>query len=349
MKILQKEFASINRNRLIIFLALIKFIAPFLLQNHMYEPHRDEFLYLTEGHHMAWGYLELPPFMSALSYLTNIAGGSLFWIRFWPSLFGSLTFIIVGRMILLLGGDIFALLLGFLPFVFGYFVHVYFIFQPNFLEGFFWTLMAYGLILHVHTGKPKGLYLSGIAFGLGMMSKYSISFFAISLFLGLLLTRERKIFFDKHFYFALLTSLVIFLPNLIWQYNHGFPEAYHLKELQRQQLQNVRQTDFLVDQLLFNLPCIFIWTSGWYWVAFTVSGKANRFIGWAAFFVILILVAGHGKSYYGMALYPILFGFGAVHIEKWTAGRRKYIRYIILIFTLLTILILKCHLLALPN
>ena len=40
--------------RLIIFLSVIKFILPYLLQNSFYQPHRDEFLYLAEGKHMAW-------------------------------------------------------------------------------------------------------------------------------------------------------------------------------------------------------------------------------------------------------------------------------------------------------
>src|ERR1700685_3673864 len=112
-----------NSNRLIIFLALVKFILPFFLQNPVYEPHRDEFLYLAEARHMAWGYLEVPPLMSVLAYLTNLLGGGLFWIGIWPSLFGALTYIVVGRLILHLGGKGFALVLGFLPFVFGYYMH----------------------------------------------------------------------------------------------------------------------------------------------------------------------------------------------------------------------------------
>ena len=119
--------------KLIYVLAAVKFVLPFLLQNAVYEPHRDEFLYLAEARHMAWGYLELPPVLSALSFISNLFGGSLFWIKLWPSLGGALTYVLVGRMILLIGGVRFALLLGWLPFVFGYFLHVHFMLQPNFL------------------------------------------------------------------------------------------------------------------------------------------------------------------------------------------------------------------------
>src|ERR1700691_3699419 len=111
---------------LVYFLALLKFILPFLMQNPAYEPHRDEFLYLAEGHHMAWGYLEVPPVMSVFGFITNLLGASLFWIKIWSSLFGSLTYLLVARLIRAMGGKIFALILGFLPFVLGYFLHVHF-------------------------------------------------------------------------------------------------------------------------------------------------------------------------------------------------------------------------------
>src|ERR1700689_3591231 len=193
----QPKSHSLNLMLLVYLLALLKFVLPFLIQNSTYEPHRDEFLYIAEAHHMAWGYLEVPPVMSVFAYVTNTMGGSFFWIKIWPSLFGSLTYILVARLILSMGGKMFALILGFLPFIFGYYMHVHFMFQPNFLEVFFWTLMAYGLVRYVQTEKPNGLYIAGIALGLGMMSKYSVSFFAISLLVGLLLTKERKIFLNK--------------------------------------------------------------------------------------------------------------------------------------------------------
>ncbi|HWK03458.1 MAG TPA: glycosyltransferase family 39 protein [Puia sp.] len=336
MTLLQRKSAREKLEYLIYLLALVKFILPFLLQNRVYEPHRDEFLYLAEARHLAWGYLEVPPLMSLLAYFTNLFGGGLFWIRVWPSLFGALTYIVVGRLILHLGGKGFALALGFLPFVCGYYMHVHYIFQPNFLEVFFWTLMAYGLMRHIQTNKPRGLYIAGIGFGLGMMSKYSVAFFFVCLMLGLLLTPERKVFRNRHFYFALLISLGIFLPNLIWQAVHGFPVIRHMKDLQSQQLGKVSQIGFLRDQLLFNLPGLFIWMAGLYWSCFSPHGKQYRFASWAIILVLAFLTIAHGKSYYGMGAYPILFGTGAVALEHWTSYRRYYLRYALVIFSVVT-------------
>jgi len=229
-------------------------------------------------------------------------------------------------MILLLGGGRFALLLGFLPFVFGYFLHVHFILQPNFLEMLAGSLMLYGLMLHIRTGKNKGLYLAGVGFGLGMMSKYSVGFFACGLLLGLLLTPERKVLRNRHFYFSLLAGLLIFLPNLIWQDVHGWPFAHQMTELRQQQLDQVSRLNFLLDQLSYNLPGLLIWAAGLYWLFGRPEGKPYRFAGWAVLFVLIFLMAAQGKSYYAMSAYPVLFACGAVYLERVTATRRGWRR-----------------------
>ena len=320
--------SDMKRNRLIYFLALIKFILPFLLQHSIYELHRDEFLYLAEGRHMAWGFMEVPPLLSVFAWLIHICGDGMFWIKCWPSLFGALTFIIVAKIILSLGGKTFALLLGFLPFITGVYLRVHFLFQPNFLEIFFWTLIAWSMISFVQTQQNKWLYIFGISVGLGMMSKYSVAFFVLSILTGLLLTRQRKIFQNKHFYAAGLLAFLIFLPNLLWQYLHHFPVVFHMKELRETQLQYVSPTSFLLDQLLMNLPCVFIWIAGLCFAGFTRKTNQYRFIAWAYISVIVLLLLGHGKNYYTLGAYPILFAFGAYQLEQLTAVRFRFLRYV---------------------
>jgi Dolichyl-phosphate-mannose-protein mannosyltransferase len=323
-----------KNNGLIYFLALVKFILPFLLQSSVYEPHRDEFLYLAEGHHMAWGFMEVPPLLSVFAWLIHICGDSIFWIKFWPSLFGALNYIIVAKIILSLGGKLFALLLGFFPFIFGAYLRTNFLFQPNFLEIFFWTMIAWSIISYIQTQQNKWLYIFGASIGLGMMSKYSVAFFVLSILIGLLLTRQRKLFTSKHFYAAGLLAFIIFLPNVLWQYQHHFPVIYHMNELQKNQLQYVSPAGFLIDQFIMNLPCVFIWITGLCWISFTPKTNQYRFLGWAYVFVIILLLIGHGKNYYSLGVYPALFAFGAYQLEQLTAVRFKILRYVFVLIPL---------------
>lgn len=315
---------KLSKNECLLYaLVLLKFIAPFLIQNGAYEPHRDEFLYLSEARHMAWGYMEVPPLLSVFAWLTNLFGGGMFWIKCWPSLFGALTVLMIGRLILSLGGKWFALVLGFLPFIVGGYLRVHYLFQPNFLDFFFWTLTAYALSRHIQSGKPGWLYLAGAGLGLGMLSKYSMLFFAVSLLGGLLLTGQRKILLSRHFWLALGLGFLLFLPNLLWQWHRGFPVVFHMNELQRTQLQYVSPWVFLTDQLFMNLPVIFVWLAGLYTLAFAKVDKPYRFLAWAFVLVITLLAVAHGKGYYALGAYPILFAFGAVALERWTGLLRS--------------------------
>src|ERR1043165_5097028 len=154
--------------KILILLGLLKIVILYFLQNSFYG-HRDEFLYLAEGHHLAWVFMEVPPMLSVFAWLTHVFGDGMFWIKLWPSLFGAGTFIIAGEIVLSLGGKIFALLLLFMPFIFGVYLRLFFLFQPNTPEVFFWTMIAYSTVRFVQTKKNKFLYLLGVSIGLGML------------------------------------------------------------------------------------------------------------------------------------------------------------------------------------
>jgi hypothetical protein len=316
--------------RILYLLAFIKFILPYILQSSYYQPQRDEFLYLAEAHHLAWGYMEIPPLLSVFAWVTNLFGDSMFWLKFWPSLFGAFTFLVAGKIILSLGGRALALFLCFLSFIFSAYLRVHFLFQPNFLEIFFWTMMAYSLVRFIQTQKNSWLYVLGISVGLGMISKYSVAFFVISILIGLLITRNRKIFLNKHLYFSALIAFLIFLPTLLWEYFHHFPVIVHMQELHQFQLQYVQPTGFLMDQLLMNLPCVFIWIAGLYFTIFKEKGKYKVF-AWAYLSVILLLLYFQGKDYYSLGVYPVLFAFGSVHLERFANAHSKVWKYVFII------------------
>jgi hypothetical protein len=325
-----------NPTRFLYLLALIKFVLPFFLQDGVYEPHRDEFLYLAEGNHLAFGYMEVPPLLSLFAWVTQHLGGGMFWIKFWPSLFGSLNLVLVGKIVIAHGGKYFSLLLLFFSFFFSVFLRVHFLFQPNFLEIFFYTLIAYGLIRFVQTKENKWLYLCGLGAGLGLLSKYSVAFYLVSLIPALLLTPQRTIFLNRHFYYALGMAFLIFLPNMVWQYVHHMPVVYHMHELRSTQLQYVPPYDFLKDQLLMFAPCCFIWITGFFYLLLNRKGRPYVFLCWAYLGVILLLLWFHGKNYYALGLYPVLFGFGSLVIENWAVRSRFFLRYVYSVIIIVT-------------
>ncbi|TMI83498.1 MAG: hypothetical protein E6H10_07795 [Bacteroidetes bacterium] len=42
----------------------------------------------------------------------------------------------------------------------------------------------------------------------------------------------------------------------------------------------------------------------------------------------MLLIALHGKNYYSIGAYPVLFALGAFHLEQFTSQKRRYLRYV---------------------
>ncbi len=324
--------AWLQQHKIILFVALLKFVLPYLLQHPMYELHRDEYLYLAEGKHLAWGYMEVPPLLSLFAAITQLLGNGFFWVKFWPSLFGALNVFVVGKMVQEMGGHRFAQFLACMCMITGAYLRVHFLFQPNFLEIFFWSFAALLMVRLTKYNRPKYLYQLAVCLALSWNAKYSVVFFIIAVFGGFLLTPQRKYLTGKHLYLAALLFVALIAPNLFWQYQHNWPVLHHMQELRETQLQYVESFDFLKNQFLMHLPCVFVWLGGLCWL-FTKRGSRFAIIGYTYLLVVLLLTVTNGKDYYTLGAYPMLFAAGGVWFEAVTKGA-LLLRYAAVLTTL---------------
>ncbi|UKJ06514.1 glycosyltransferase family 39 protein [Solitalea lacus] len=315
----------LTRNAVIVLVVIIKFLQLFLVSG-SYGFHRDEFLYLAEGDHLAWGYLEVPPLVPLLAFVTKtIFGTSIFAVRLFPALFGAMIVGLTGLIARQMGGKRYAEILACCLVLFSSaFVRTSVLFQPVIVELFFWTMYAYLIVRYLNERSDSMLIYLGIAFGLGMMTKYSSAFFILSTLIAFIITPERNVFGKRNFWIAVLIAFLIFLPNLIWQYSYNFPVWHHMQELRETQLTNVNTLDFLKDQLVMNLTVLPIWIIGFIALLFSPLLSKYKVIGLTAFFVVFILMLTSGKSYYTLGIYPMLLAAGAVKIEQWLDGKVSY-------------------------
>lgn len=313
---------------LILLLATIKFLLPVFQQHPLYELQRDEFLYFEQGQHLALGYLENPPLLSYLGWISSWFGGSEAWIKLWPCLFGAATVVLTCLIAAELGGKGFAQFLAGLSVMTGAYVRVHFLFQPNILDIFFSTAAVYFIIRYINNNKPVSLYWFFISLAIGFWGKYSVVFAAAGILIALLLSHHRTVYTRRSFYTAAFVALLIILPNVWWQYQHNWPLLHHMNELQETQLKFMNPAGFLTDQFMMLLATTFVWIPGLVWL---FRKKQWRFLGFAYLIVIVLLILGRGKSYYSLGIYPMLFAAGAVAWEKWTE-RRQWLRYVHSIF-----------------
>lgn len=309
----------------ILLLAVLKFLIPFLFVHPAFELQRDEYLYYQQGQHLSLGYLENPPLLSYVGYISSWFGDKESLVRFWPGFIGALTIVVTCMTTARLGGRAFAQFLAGIGVTIGAFLRVHILFQPNILDIIFWTSSLYFLVKFIQTNDQKNLLWGAICLALGWWSKYSIAFLIAAIFIGLLLTKRRAIFFQKNIYQALGVALLLILPNIWWQSSHNWPLMHHMKELRETQLVYVQPLDFIKDQFLLLFPVLIVWIAGLIWF---FRHSAYRVFAWIYISVILLLILGSGKSYYALGIYPLLLAAGAVVWEKIFSARR-WMRYII--------------------
>lgn len=333
---------------ILILFVIVKFVLQYSLVSPVYDLQRDEYLHLDQGNHLAWGYISVPPVSSWISWLIKILGGSVFWIRFFPALFGALTMVVVWKAIEELKGGIFACILAALGLLLSSLLRLNMLYQPNSLDVLLWTSFFYILIKYVNTEKVKWLYWGGGIFAIGILNKYNIAFLALGFIPALLITKQRRIFLNPHTYGAAFLALIIILPNLIWQYNNGFPVIHHMKELSEFQLVNVNRFNFLKSQLLFFIGVAFVILLGFYALLFYKAFEKIRFFFWGYVITIAVFMFFRAKDYYAVGIYPIYIGFGAVYLENiLNSGWKRFLKPVCLLHPIL--LFLPIYNLAFPN
>ncbi|MEZ5054993.1 MAG: glycosyltransferase family 39 protein [Chitinophagales bacterium] len=293
----------------------LKFVLQFLLLSNEYELQRDEYLHLDQANHLAWGYISVPPFTSWTSSIIQLLGNSIFWIKFFPALYGALTIYIVWKAIEALNGNLFALILGATCVLFSALLRLNTLYQPNSFDVLCWTALYFILLKYIKTDDSKWLYVGATVFAVGFLNKYNIVFLLIGLYLLYCLQSTGKYFLNTS-YFAILLGLILILPNLVWQYNNNFPVFHHLKELADTQLVNVNRFDFLKNQLLFFVGSLIVIFSSFYALLFYKPFQKYRLFFFSILFTIIAFLYFKAKDYYAIGIYPIYIAFGSVYLAN---------------------------------
>lgn len=326
----------------------LKFLLQYILISSDYDLQRDEYLHIDQGQHLAWGFQSVPPFTSWISYLIHLLENPVFWVKFFPALFGAMTIFIVWKAIEELNGNLFALILGSTCVLFSALLRINILYQPNSFDILSWTVLYFILLKYIKTDNLKWLYIGAVVFAIGFLNKYNIVFLLIGLLPSLLITEHRKIFFKPTLYFAILVGLVLILPNLVWQYNNNFPVFHHLKELAQTQLVNVNIYDFLKNQLLFFIGSLIVIFSSFYALLFYNPFQKYRLFFFSILFTLIAFLYFKAKDYYAIGIYPIYIAFGSVYLsEILKNGWRKYLQPVAIAVPL--VLFIPIYNMAFPN
>lgn len=199
------------------------------------DPYVDEAYYWGWAQSLDWGYYSKPPLIAAMIAASEaLLGHTLLALKL-PTL---LCYPVAAWLICAVGIRLFSPRIGFwsgvafltLPLVsaLGLFVSTD---APLLM---FWALGMFALLYALDTAAWRHWLLVGLAFGLGMMSKYTMLAFAGSAFLVMLADPAgRRQLASLRPWVGFLLGVAIFLPNVWWNVEHDFPTFRHTAEITR--------------------------------------------------------------------------------------------------------------------
>jgi hypothetical protein len=305
-----------------------------LLTNGHYGYFRDELYYIACGRHLALGYVDQPPLSILLLRLSEaLLGNSLFAIRLLPALAGGTTVALTGAIARELGGRGWAIALGCAATLSAlFYLAVGNFFSMNAFEPLFWMGCVYLFVLIINGGSPILWLWFGALLGLGLENKHSTAFFAVGIFVALLLTSERRHFAQKWIWLGGLIAFAIALPNILWQAQHHWP-TYELLSNIAHSNKNVALSpvQFIAQQFVFLNPgTLPLWLAGLFWLFGSRDGRRYCALGIIYLITLGEFVVLHGKSYYLAPAYPMLFAAGGVAVERIFAARLRWIKPVFL-------------------
>jgi len=296
------------------------------LTNGQYGFHRDELATLDDARHLDWGYVAYPPFTPLVARLAlELFGSAPAAVRFFTALAQCAAMVVAGLMARELGGGrraqiVTAVAVAVSPMsMSGGHLFQYVSFD------FLWAVVTvYFVIRLLNSEDPRWWIAVGATVGLGLMTRYTILWLVAGLAVGLLLTPARSRLRSRWLIAGAAVTLVIVLPNLIWQANHGFVSLDFLRTIHARDIRIGRTDGFLWEQLVvpahpFTIP---LWIAGLLFYFRKPEGERYRVLGWAFLAALVFFALAQAREYYTAPLYPMLLAAGAVSADQWPRWAR---------------------------
>jgi 4-amino-4-deoxy-L-arabinose transferase-like glycosyltransferase len=191
-----------------------------------YGPHRDELYFVSAGQRLAWGYPDQPLLTPLLARLaTELAPHNLLVLRI-PSLIAMALLVICGAAYArLLGGGRAGQLLTASTVA----ASVIIVTLGHRLSTATFDTLAWAAVLLVvgHAlcdDRPKLWLLAGLLAGIGLNNKTAVVVLLFAILIGVLLVPgTRSQLRSAYPWLGGLIAMVLWLPNLVWQFQNGWP------------------------------------------------------------------------------------------------------------------------------
>ena len=189
-----------------------------------YGYHRDELYFLACARHLAWGYVDQPPFVPALARLaTALFGTSAVALRVFPAFAGGAAVVCTALTARELGGRWRAQTLAALAAATSAQVlAAMHLLSTTAFDFFFWAAVIL-LVVRLLRTRDQRLWLAiGAVTGVALLNKYNIAFLLAALVFGLLAGGQSWALRGWRPWAGGALALLIWSPNLVWNAQHSW-------------------------------------------------------------------------------------------------------------------------------
>jgi hypothetical protein len=296
-------------------LAAVKFALAFYASG-FYHYFRDELYFIACGRHLDWGYVDHPPLVALYAWIGEHLGGSLRGFRFIATIAGTLRVLLTGVLTARLGGGRVAQALACTAVLLApVYLAVDSVLSMNAVEHVIW-LACILIVVEIANGASERWWLAfGALAGIGLQNKHSMLFLGFAIAVAVVLTPARRSLARPWIWLGGVVALLIFLPNVIWQIQHGNPTLELLRNVKESGKNVVLEPGpFMLQQVMMLGPL-----SAPLWIAGLIElSRRRRTLAWIYVVLLITFIALEAKDYYVAPIYPMLFAGGAI----WLSSRR---------------------------
>ena len=180
------------------------------------------------------------------------------------------------------------------------------------------------VVARILGGGDERLWLvAGLAAGLGLENKQLPLLLVGSLAIGFALDRRFAALRSPWLWSGVVIAVVLWLPNLVWQGTHGWPQLELASDIRRDDGAESRLTLIpfqllLVGPLLAPVLALGLWD-----LLRDPALRPWRSLGIAYLALLVLVFATAGKPYYTAPFLLCLLAAGSVGVERWLATRAR--------------------------
>ncbi len=281
-----------------------------------YGPHRDELYFASAGHRLAWGYPDQPSMVALIARVTqDLAGHSLLALRT-PSVLAVCASLVMSvGLVRLLGGGARAQVLMAVVFASSGVVLAFgHLLETGTMSFLAWTALALVAAHALVDDRPRLWLLAGLVAGLGLNAKHDMVVALLGLFVGVAATPAVRHHLRSPWWWAGGgVALLLWLPNLVWQAQHGWPVFVLSGEIRDEYGGAGGAVQYLVLTLLIFSPLLAaVWIAGLVGLLRRTEWAWARPLAWIFLVTFGFFLVTGGKAYYVAGAIPPLLAAGTV-------------------------------------